>query len=129
VAGSIIQSEVRDVLDKLRIKLPGVQAAILAGRNQIVDCVLLDPSLDLDTIAAEYGTLFRIAHRTSEDAGAGALVEQIVVAAESIIVARCISSDEFLILVCRSQDQIGRARYELRQAAWELQRRGVVKKA
>jgi predicted regulator of Ras-like GTPase activity (Roadblock/LC7/MglB family) len=126
---SSIQNEVRDILERLRIRLPGTQAAILAGANQIVDCVLLDPSLDLDTLAAEYATLFRIAERTSEDAGAGTLVEHVVVASESIIVARSVSAREFLVLVCRTQDQIGRARYELRHAAWELQRCGVSKKA
>ena len=123
------QNEFRDVLDKLRRKVPGIQAAILAGPDEVLDCLLVDPSLDLDTIAGEYATLLRIAGRTSEDAGAGNLVEQIVVSEKSIMIARSVSSEEFLILLCRSQDQIGRARYELRHAAWEIQRRGVSKRA
>jgi predicted regulator of Ras-like GTPase activity (Roadblock/LC7/MglB family) len=128
VAGAV-QREFRDVLDKLRKKIPGIQAAILAGPEEVVDCLLLDPSLDLDTIAAEYATLLRIAGRTSEDTGAGTLIEQIVVSEKSIMIARSVSPEEFLILLFRSQDQIGRARYELRQAAWEIQRRGVANRA
>jgi predicted regulator of Ras-like GTPase activity (Roadblock/LC7/MglB family) len=85
--------------------------------------------LDLDTIATEFATLLRIAGRTSEDTGAGNLVEQIVISEKSIVIARHVSAEEFLILVCRSQDQIGRARYELRQAAWEIQRRGIPRRA
>jgi predicted regulator of Ras-like GTPase activity (Roadblock/LC7/MglB family) len=124
-----MQKEYRDIFDKLRKKIPDIQAVILAGRDEIVDCLLVDPALDLDTIATEYATLIRIAGRTSEDAGAGSLVEQIVVSEKSIMIARSISPEEHLILLCRTQDQIGRARYELRHAAWEVQRRGVLKKA
>ncbi len=126
---SPVQNEFRDILDKLRKKVPNVQAVILAGPDEVLDCLLVDPALDLDTIAAEYATLHRIAGRTSEDTGAGALVEQIVVSDKSIMIARSVSPEEFLILLCRTQDQIGRARYELRNAAWEIQRRGVSRKA
>jgi predicted regulator of Ras-like GTPase activity (Roadblock/LC7/MglB family) len=128
VAGSI-QREYRDVLTNLPRKIPGMQAVILAGSHKVVDSVCVDASLDLDTIASEYATLLRIAGRTSEDTGAGDLVEQIVVSEKSTMIARNVSPEEFLILVCRNQDQIGRARYELRHAAWEIQKRGVVKKA
>ena len=126
---SPVQNEFRDILDKLRKKVPNIQAVVLAGPDRVLDCLLVDPALDLDTIAAEYATLLRIAGRTSEDTGAGTLIEQIVVSDKSIMVARSVSSEEFLILLCRTQDQIGRARYELRHAAWEIQRRGVSKKA
>lgn len=123
------QKEFRDILDRLRKRVPSIQAVILAGPDEVLDCLLLDPALDLDTIAAEYATLLRIAGRTSEDTGAGTLIEQIVVSDKSIMIARSVSPEEFLILLCRTQDQIGRARYELRHAAWEIQRRGVSKKA
>ena len=128
MAGSI-QKEYRDVLNNLPRKIPGIQAVIVAGAHEVIDSVCVDTSLDLDTIAAEYATLLRIAGRTSEDTGAGNLVEQIVVSEKSIMIARPVSAEEVLILVCRSQDQIGRARYELRQAAWEIQRRGIRKRA
>lgn len=108
--------------------MPGIQAVILAGAHEVVDCVVIDASLDIDTIASEYATLLRIAGRASEDSGAGKLVEQVVVSEKSAILARSVSLEEFLILVCR-RDQIGRARYELRQAAWEIQKRGSSKRA
>ena len=102
---------------------------MLAGPHEVIDSVCLDASLELDMIAAEYATLLRITGRTSEDTGAGNLIEQIVVSEKSFVIARHVSSEEFLMLVCRSHDQIGRARYELRQAAWEIQRRGLPKRA
>jgi predicted regulator of Ras-like GTPase activity (Roadblock/LC7/MglB family) len=128
VAGSI-QKEYRDVLNNLPRKIPGIQAVFVAGAHEVLDSVCVDTSLDLDTIATEFATLLRIAGRTSEDTGAGNLVEQIVISEKSVVIARHVSAEEFLILVCRGQDQIGRARYELRQAAWEIQRRGIPKRA
>ena len=47
-------------------------------------------------------------------------MENIVVAEKSIMIARSVSPEHYLILLSRSQDQIGRARYELKQAAWEI---------
>jgi predicted regulator of Ras-like GTPase activity (Roadblock/LC7/MglB family) len=126
---SSVQKVCRDILTNLPKKIPGIQAVILAGAHKVLDCVVMDASLDIDTIASEYATLHRIAGRASEDTGAGNLVEQVVVSEKSTILARSVSSEEFLIVVCRRQDQIGRARYELRQAAWEIQRRGNPKRA
>jgi predicted regulator of Ras-like GTPase activity (Roadblock/LC7/MglB family) len=125
---SSVQKDCRDILNNLPKKVPGIQAVILAGAHRVVDSVVIDASLDIDMIASEYATLLRIASRTSEDTGAGKLVEQVVVSEKSTILARSVSLEEFLILVC-SKDQIGRARYELRQAAWEIQKRGSSKKA
>ena len=126
---SSVQKVCRDVLDNLPKKVPGIQAVILAGVHEVLDCVVVDPSLDIETIASEFATVLRIAGRASEDSGAGNLVEQVVVSEKSTILARSVSLEEFLILVCRRQDQIGRARYELRQAVWEIQRRGNPKRA
>jgi predicted regulator of Ras-like GTPase activity (Roadblock/LC7/MglB family) len=97
-----------------------IQAVILVGPHGVVDHVLDDPSLTLETIAGEYATLLRIARSASQDSGAGHLVENILVSENSIMIARCVAPEHYLILLSRSQDQIGRARYELKQAAWEI---------
>src|SRR5207244_7577925 len=67
-----------------------------------------------------YEMLLRVARSAAEDSGSGNLVENIVVAEKSIMIARSVSPEHYLILLSRSQDQIGRARYELKQAAWEI---------
>jgi predicted regulator of Ras-like GTPase activity (Roadblock/LC7/MglB family) len=118
----VIQARFREVLEKLRKSVTGIQAVILVGPDGVVDYVLDDPALNIETIAAEYATLLHIARSASEDSGAGNLVENILVSEKSIMIARSISPDHYLILLSRSQDQIGRTRYELKQAAWELQR-------
>ena len=119
---NLAQTRIREVLEKLRKNVADLQAAILVGPDGVVDHIQVDPAAHIETIAVEYGTLLRIAGRASEDTGAGNIVEHIVVSEKSIMVARMLSPEQFLILISRSPDQIGRARYELKQAVWEIQR-------
>jgi predicted regulator of Ras-like GTPase activity (Roadblock/LC7/MglB family) len=114
------QARFRRVLEKLRKKVTDIQAVILVGPDGVVDRMVQDSTLDIETIAGEYITLLRIARSASEDSGAGNLVENIVVSERSIMIARSVSPEHYLILLSKSQDQIGRARYELKQAAWEI---------
>jgi predicted regulator of Ras-like GTPase activity (Roadblock/LC7/MglB family) len=117
-----IKAKFREVLAKLRNSVTDIQALILVGPEGVVDYVLDDTSLNLETIAGEYATLLHIARSASEDSGSGNLLENIVVSEKSIMIARCVAAEHYLILLARSQDQLGRARYELKQAAWEIQR-------
>jgi predicted regulator of Ras-like GTPase activity (Roadblock/LC7/MglB family) len=114
------QARFRQALEKLRKKVTDIQAVILVGPEGVEDRMVQDSTLDIETIVGEYITLLRIARSASEDSGAGNLVENIVVSEQAIMVARSISPDHYLILLSKSHDQIGRARYELKQAAWEI---------
>jgi len=107
-------------VSKLRRNVAQIQAVMLVGPHGLVDLVADDPALNLETIADEYATLLRIARRALEDSEAGDLVENVLVSERSVVIARSVSPDQYLILLSGAQDQIGRARYELKQAAWEL---------
>ena len=116
-------AQFRDVLETMRKKLSDVQAILIVGPDGVVDHILADSSLKIETIASEYAMLLRIAGRASQDAGAGNLVEQTVISEKSIMIARLVSPQHFVILITKAQDQIGRARFELKSAASEIQRR------
>ncbi len=119
------QIRLREILERLQNKVAGVRAAIVLGPEGVLDHIESDPEIHIENIAIEYGTLLRIAGRASEDTGAGHLIEHVLVAENYIVIARTISPGHFLILLSGSQDQLGRARYELKQAAWELGKTGV----
>ncbi|HLH29664.1 MAG TPA: hypothetical protein VKY31_00575, partial [Terriglobia bacterium] len=95
---------------------------ILVGPEGVIDYSLDDVSLNLETISGEYATLLQIARSASEDSGSGNLLENIVLSEKSMMIARTVSPDHYLILLARSHDQMGRVRYELKKAAWEIQR-------
>ena len=119
------QTRLREVLERLQKKVADVRALIVLGPDGVLDHVESNPETHIDTIVLEYGTLLRIAGRASEDTGAGHLIEHVLVSEKCVMIARTISPDHFLILLSGSQDQLGRARYELKQAVWELQKFGV----
>ena len=114
------QTGFRQVLEKLRKNVTDIQAVIFVGPDGVIEQMVADETLDLETIVGEYTTLLRIARSASDDSGAGDLLENIVVSERSIMIARSIGSEHYLILLFRSKDQIGRARYELKQAAREF---------
>lgn len=114
------QAIFRKVLEQLRKNVADIQAVILVGPQGVVDHMVQDPNLDIETIVGEYITLLHIARSASEDSGAGNLVENIVVSERSMMIARSIPPEHYLILLSRSQDHIGRARYEIKQAAREI---------
>ena len=61
---------------------------ILVGPEGVVDHMVQDSSLDIETIVGEYTTLLHIARSASQDSGSGSLVENIVVSERSIMIAR-----------------------------------------
>jgi predicted regulator of Ras-like GTPase activity (Roadblock/LC7/MglB family) len=117
-----LQAKFRRVLEQLRKSVADIQALILVGPDGVIDYTLDDSSLNLDTIAGEYATLLHVARSASEDSGSGNLIENIVVSEKSIMIARSVGPEHYLILLARAQEQLGRARYELKQAAREIQR-------
>jgi predicted regulator of Ras-like GTPase activity (Roadblock/LC7/MglB family) len=115
------ETKFHQIVAKLRRNVAEIQAVLLAGPRGLMDYVVKDPAMKVETLGEEYATLLRIARSASEDSGAGNLVENVLVSEQSVMIARRVSPDHYLILVAATPCQIGRARYELKQAAWELQ--------
>jgi len=117
------ETRFREVIGQLRSCVSGTKAIVLLGPDGVIlEHLTVDPAFDMETFTSEYATLLRIVHRTSEDTGAGNLTEHIAVSENTITISRCFASEFYLILVSGFQDQIGRARYELKRAAWYLER-------
>jgi len=122
VVSSMAETKFREIRDQLRNSVPGTKAIILIGLDGVMlEHLALDHRFDVEGFAAEYAMLLRIALRSCEDTGAGALTEHIVVSEKTFTVARCAGSNLCIILVSDALDQLGRARYELKRAAQRLQ--------
>ncbi len=78
-----------------------------------------DSTLDPETLS-EFATILRIAQHTSEDTAAGQLSEMSWTADRSLVLARRVSGESFLILAGDPGLRVGFAWYLLRRAAWEL---------
>ena len=109
-----------EVCRTVREEIPGFRAlALVALDGGLREHDIADPSLTPDTLS-EFATLLRIVHHTSEDTRTGELVETSWTADRSIVLARRVTSDSFLILVGEPELRTGFARYVLRRAAWQL---------
>ena len=121
VVSSMAETKFREIRDHLRNAVPGTKAIILIGLDGVIlEHLALDHRFDVEGFAAEYAMLLRIALRSCEDTGAGALTEHIVVSEKTFTVARCAGA-LCIILVSDALDQLGRARYELKRATQRLQ--------
>jgi predicted regulator of Ras-like GTPase activity (Roadblock/LC7/MglB family) len=122
VVSGMAETRFREIRDHLRHTVHGTKAIILIGLDGVMlDHLALDRHFDIEGFAAEYAMLLRIALRSCQDTGAGALTEHIVVSEKSFTVARCAGTNFCIILVSDALDQLGRARYELKRAAQRLQ--------
>ena len=111
------QAEVERLFRSLRERLPGVQAfLLLSSGGELLGHSAHGSLFDLDTFAAEYAMLLRIARRTSEDTGMGNVEEQILITASSQIVVLRFPLDHFGVFVCSQEEQLGRLRYELKRS-------------
>lgn len=110
-------AQYRDLCEGFRKKIDGIRAVVLVSLDgSILDRVGDDGPIRAGDLASEYATLFRIASRTSQDAGTGEVIEHVVVSDRSTVVARKISP-ELILMVVTDPDHIGRTRYELKRIA------------
>jgi predicted regulator of Ras-like GTPase activity (Roadblock/LC7/MglB family) len=122
-AAVLSETRFREVISQLRTNVAGTKAIVLIGPDGVIlEHLTIDPAFDMEAFTSEYAMLLRIAHRTSEDTGSGSLTEHIAISERTMTIARCFASEFYLILVSNIQDQIGRARYELKRAAFYLER-------
>jgi predicted regulator of Ras-like GTPase activity (Roadblock/LC7/MglB family) len=120
---AIVQTNLRNAFEGLQRAVPAAQALVVIGPDgTMMDCLAVDPSFDIEIFTSEYAMLLRIARSTSHDTGSGDLIEQILVSDNSIAIARNLPSDYALILVSNKREQLGRARYELKCLATQLER-------
>ena len=110
----------QEVSESVRKQLKGFQAlALVSLDGGVVEQLTADSTLNPDTLS-EFATILRIAQHTSEDTAAGQLTEMSWTADRSLVLARRVAGESFLILAGEPELRLGFARYLLRRAAWEL---------
>lgn len=105
---------------ELAERVEGLRALVIIGLDgEIHDRLVLDDGID-SNVLAELATLLRIACRTTEDTGAGRLLESTWSSSAGTVLARHIGGEQFVLLVGGDALRISLARYLLRKAARQL---------
>ena len=81
-----------------------------------------DPTLDLQTLGAEYSGMMREVQRTNSALQIGDVKEVSVLTDKVIVISRQISKEYFLVLVVESEGNFGKGRFLIRREIASLER-------
>ena len=115
----------REYLETILGRVEGGVGALIMGTDGIaVEKVLSEAGSDAnpDVAAAEFISVVRGAQRASANMGYGPLRELVVSTDQFHFLLRLMTQDYFLVLVLGRGGNIGRGRFELRKAEFDLAR-------
>lgn len=111
----------KENLKKISEKVDDLRGiAIAAADGIIVEEHRVDSSLDLVSIVAECGALWKSAEKASQFVELGASEEMTIVTERAIILVKKINPEYFLLLVIASEKNFGKGRFLLRMEAATL---------
>ena len=109
------------VLEGIGRRIEGVLGvAVIGDDGIIVDRCATDPEFDSELASLEYVASCKDLKRASDSIEAGALEEVTVVSERATVLLRTISPGYFIILLMRPGQSLGRGRYEIKRASYEL---------
>ncbi len=111
----------KQVLEKMSNRLEGVLGAVVIGEDGIiVERHVVDSGFDAELASVEYVGGCRDIKRASESLESGEVEEVDIVTEKTRMLLRSISPGYFIILMLASGASIGKGRYELKKASYEL---------
>jgi len=116
-----VQFSAESLFNSLKDRISELKAVFLVGASGAVRFHAKPGSaFDVESFAAEYATLFRIASRTALDTAMGDAYEQILISDKALLVVRRFGTGNVAIFVCGPDQQLGRLRFEIRSLAERL---------
>lgn len=111
----------KESLKKISEKMDDVMGiAIAAADGIIVEEYRADPSLDLGSIVAEFGALWKTVDKASESVELGSSQEVTIITERAIVLVKKINPEYFLLLAVASEKNFGKGRFLLRMEAATL---------
>jgi predicted regulator of Ras-like GTPase activity (Roadblock/LC7/MglB family) len=112
-----------DALQTIARRVPEAQLLIIMATDGIpVEKLVLNPSPNLEAVAAEYTTLLRASVSAAADTGLGDLHELTIVTERMVALLVGITSEYFLFAALAPGAVTGRARFALRLAGMLLEK-------
>jgi len=110
-------------LDAIAGRVPQTRIAIVMGVDGIpVEKLVRGEFAQLEAIAAEYTTLLRASVSAASDTGLGELTELAVVTDRMVTLLMGITPEYFLFAAFEPEALVGRARFAMRLACFDLKR-------
>lgn len=110
----------KEALDKVG-RLEGVVGAVVIGEDGIVvERNSVDDDFDTELASVEYVGSCRDLRRAMESIESGEVEEVTVVTEKNKLLLRTVSPGYFLVLILAADGSLGRGRFELKKASYEL---------
>ena len=113
----------KEMLETIIERTDGSLGVLIMGIDGIaVEKVFAEAGKDanLDVAAAEFTSLVRSAQRAGSDTGFGDLRELVIAVEKAVVVMRMLTREYFVVLAISPEGNLGRGRFELRNAALKL---------
>jgi len=111
----------RDTLERICVRVEGALGAVVIAEDGIVvERHAVDPDLDIELAGVELVSAAREVRRATAAVEAGALDEMVVSNARRLSLLRQVGPGYYLLVLMAPSGQVGRARYEIRRAAYDL---------
>lgn len=112
-----------ETLKEIADRMQEVHCVLLMGMDGMpIDKVTRNKSTNVESISAEFTALLRVTRQTSNEVEAGELDEVVVLSNDLIVVMKAITKEYFLMLILPHDANLGRARFELKKAKYELEK-------
>jgi len=111
----------KGVLERVSRRLDGVLGAVVIGEDGIiVERHAVDPGFDTELAGVEYVGSCKDIRRATESLESGEVQEVAVVTEKTRMVLRNISPGYYIIIVMGPGGSLGRGRFELKKASYDL---------
>lgn len=111
----------KESLKKISEKVDdSIGIAISAADGIILEEYRADPSLDLASIVAECGALWKTVDKASHSVELGSSQEMTIVTERAVVLVKKINPEYFLLLAVASEKNFGKGRFLLRMEAAAL---------
>ena len=111
----------KEVLEKMSHRIDGVLGAVVIGEDGIIaERYVVDAAFDMELASVEYVGGCRDIKRASESLESGEVEEVDIITEKTRMLLRNISPGYFIILMMGPGGSIGKGRYELKKASYEL---------
>ncbi len=111
----------KSVLEDIGRRIEGVLGvAVIGDDGIIVERCATDPDFDSELASLEFVASCKELKRASDSIESGALEEVTVVLEKTTVLLRTVSPGYFIVLLMRPGQSLGRGRYEIKRASYEL---------
>ncbi len=112
-----------ETLREIGSRLEDMEALLLMGIDGLpIEKVVRNQSLNIEMLTAELTTVLRNSNHTGKEINAGVADELIILSEKMTVIMKTITHDYFFMMICRPGANLGRARFELKKAKYQLEK-------